>query len=638
MNQEENQRSKSSDSTGNSIQSAGEKDPLANTKPVQSVSKKKQFKKHPQKQKGKENGYNHDSSRTVQSLSTKEKASAQATQQVIMNQEENQRSKSSDSTGTFIQLEKHVTEEKDPLTGTKPVHPLSTSKEQMKESQKEKTESSGSTSTSNQPARHATEEKDPLTDIKPVQSLGTMEESQKENLVPMSEEKDTANASAHAENEKERMKRLLREAREKSAAAKERKKSKKSHKIDQWIKEQEAQKSKRAKSWHDKIAKEKENISLISQLIVAEVLRQNKDRFVNTELVFQEFQDLVTSQAEEANTAIYGGLKCRVKVTSERKDLNGRQGTLRYWDADKGKFAVGLDTKKNQDSDLQFLMPENLEAVPSPRSSKADKRPVAYTVDIIYQFDEEIDGIRCRFTLEKYDIDALRSADSIDAGLKVFCQERDWSERKLRVALEKERLEEEHRRQQEEKEALERKRLAKERAERRERAKEQRRRQREAKSRTFFERRTNFGDQLLRELGLRLLMLRALEEGIPPGELLDFLMENGFGPEDVGIIEDFFEEYEDFFRKFEDELQQDNEEEAREMAAILGVEPDANERTLTVTYRKLALKFHPDKWRNDSDHGMTKDESEEHFKAIQSAYDFLISRLDGDNGQGAEFF
>ena len=61
-----------------------------------------------------------------------------------------------------------------------------------------------------------------------------------------------------------------------------------------------------------------------------------------------------------------------------------------------------------------------------------------------------------------------------------------------------------------------------------------------------------------------------------------------------------------------------------------GVEPDADERTLKVTYRKLALKYHPDKWRADSEHGMTKHEAQEHFKMIQNAYDHLMSRFDDE--------
>ena len=46
--------------------------------------------------------------------------------------------------------------------------------------------------------------------------------------------------------------------------------------------------------------------------------------------------------------------------------------------------------------------------------------------------------------------------------------------------------------------------------------------------------------------------------------------------------------------------------------------------------RRLAVQYHPDKWRQDSEHGMTKDDAEEKFKEIQSAYDHLMANFDED--------
>ena len=42
----------------------------------------------------------------------------------------------------------------------------------------------------------------------------------------------------------------------------------------------------------------------------------------------------------------------------------------------------------------------------------------------------------------------------------------------------------------------------------------------------------------------------------------------------------------------------------------------------------MALQFHPDKWKNDADHGMSKKDAENRFKSIQSAYDHLMGNFD----------
>jgi hypothetical protein len=113
---------------------------------------------------------------------------------------------------------------------------------------------------------------------------------------------------------------------------------------------------------HEKIAKESENIGLISQLIIAEFLRNNnKDGTpaLTREQVSQDpgASEAIADESKRINDALFGGLKCwRVKVVgSERQDINGRQGTLRSWNDAKKKFCVGLDTKRGQDSDARLV-------------------------------------------------------------------------------------------------------------------------------------------------------------------------------------------------------------------------------------------------------------------------------------------
>eukprot|EP00579_Thalassiosira_antarctica_P017542 CAMPEP_0201948734 /NCGR_PEP_ID=MMETSP0903-20130614/55611_1 /ASSEMBLY_ACC=CAM_ASM_000552 /TAXON_ID=420261 /ORGANISM="Thalassiosira antarctica, Strain CCMP982" /LENGTH=1324 /DNA_ID=CAMNT_0048491929 /DNA_START=66 /DNA_END=4040 /DNA_ORIENTATION=+ len=455
--------------------------------------------------------------------------------------------------------------------------------------------------------------------------------------------------------ENERMNRLIREAREDAAVAKEKMESKKSKNHARWLKEQEVEKLKRAKSWHEKVAKENKRVELICQLIVAEFLRQDKDNAsaLTKEQVLQnsDASKVIANEGQKANNALFRGIRCRVKVVGfERHALNGHQGTLRYWDNEQEKFCIGLDTKKSQDSNVQFLMPENLEEMPTPRASKSGiKSMQGYSVaikDMLNQCDE---CIGFRFTLERSAVGALMSAKSVDAGLEAFCHKRNKEETRKRLELEEQ--EEEFRKREEirKQEEIDRKRRAARRATERaekEQARNQWRREKEEASRAEYERRAA-EMQSLREtlrrafshkMRLKMLFLKAACEGISPEELHDYLEEEGidFGDfdSDDPFVSSLFDSYSDFFEEingdYDEDIREETEEKDRKMAAILGVEPDADERTLKVTHRKLALKFHPDRWRSDSDHGMAREEAQEKFKEIQNAYDHLMSRFDDE--------
>ncbi|KAL7473413.1 hypothetical protein ACHAXS_013867 [Conticribra weissflogii] len=447
------------------------------------------------------------------------------------------------------------------------------------------------------------------------------------------------NAKDYVQQEKEKMARMMEEARQKMAAARERKANKKSKKLDKWIREQEELKKKRTKLWEEIIAKENDYSDLIQKLIVAEFLRQSKSRAMGltAERVKSDAHasELIAKESREALHTIYGDLKCRVEVAgSDRKDLNARTGTLRYWDKEREKFCVGLDTKKSSDSDVHFICPENLEMI---RPSKPEKKPDVYSYDINVAELLTYGGVKLglSFTLNKSHIVNLGSSESTDAGLKSFCALRDEEERQAKVSEEEEKKREEEDRKRraarkaQEQAAWDRRReqMHKEKEDL-ERMKKEWTKQRRENGRVEFDHFSGFSYEY--DGGCQCPKCRCDDTFYSNGGAFFF----NIGGMPFRVPFDHFDSndedsfFDDFDETWERKLEEEKQEETRKQANILGVSHDADERTIKLAYHKMALKYHPDKWRSDSDHGMTKDEAENRFKLMQSAYDHLMSNFD----------
>ncbi len=423
------------------------------------------------------------------------------------------------------------------------------------------------------------------------------------------------------------------------------------------MKEQQKQQEDRVKAWTDKVKREEEKCHLISDLIGTEFQRVNRGVEMN-----EEIQKVIVEKSKEAHDAMYGSdIRCRVTVVGlDRKDLNGRKGSIRHWDEEKGKFCVGLDTKKSRDCDVHFLKPEHLDALPSAQSTKKDGKLAAnFTVSItgLTMPTQGNDDIGCQFSLGKRDVSKLESAHSRSNGLQEFREERDALAQRLMKEQEEQRKEEERLEKEEEEDRKRRAELrAKKRAEKELKKEEQRQRREEAFKLKQMQEQLELEKKQAEEVIELTTILRKIPLIKQFGKMYTMYFQAWF--EEGGKVEDFDDFKEDFkevmarlvpdrfelgelefddilediFKATDEEFKKillnDRLEDDMKHAEILGVSHDADKRTLQKTYRTLARQYHPDKWSIDSAHGMSKEEAEEHFKSIRNSYDHLMAKFD----------
>eukprot|EP00804_Cyclotella_cryptica_P004050 CCRYP_015450-RA/>CCRYP_015450-RA protein AED:0.04 eAED:0.04 QI:990/1/1/1/0.6/0.33/6/238/882 len=432
------------------------------------------------------------------------------------------------------------------------------------------------------------------------------------------------------QQEKDRMLKLLEEERRKAAVAREKKKSKKAKRFDRWVKEQEELKVSRGDSWKEWISKEIDYTELIKQLLVTEFLRQTKNTVVGVtnERILSDTHEVLMSNSRQIYRVLFGEVNCRVVVAgTDNTDLNGRQGNLHYYDKERQMFCVGLDTKKSSDSEIQFFSPENLDRVAA-RSFKSDKA-VNKTFDVnvpaFFNYGDVMFSLI--FTIKKSHVTSLGSAESLKLGLEKFIHTRNDEEHRAKLEAEAEKKREDVDRKRR-KEAKARERAAwehRKEAMRREKEEFEEMRREWARERRkyaydqpfggygFFENifSSTFGNNFTSSGGSFYFTIG----GIP----------FRFRMDDDSDGDSFFDDFDD---RWEERLEEEKEEENRKCAEILGVPENADARTLKLAYRKMALQYHPDKWKSDSEHGMTKEDAEERFKTMQSAYDHLMSNFD----------
>lgn len=315
----------------------------------------------------------------------------------------------------------------------------------------------------------------------------------------------------------------------------------------------------------------------------------------------------------------------KVKIVwPQKKDLHNRLGTILSFNSTKKMYEIGLETK-NKKVDMQYVAAENLEA------QKQTSHSVKSSEDLV---------VTTRYgdlSVTKVTIDSLRKIYSSDAkdlkiGIEKRMKDRNAFEKKERLRKEREeqerlKAEEERkkrlefqREQQRIRQAREDAEWAREREERRRWAEEERKERKRAARRNpyGFDGPFGMGGPFGMPFGMPNIRVRIGPHGVS----FVFMDHNGFEEEEYFNFESGYDSDDGF---------EDDGLSREEHCKILGVDVDATSREIKTAYRKMALKYHPDKFNEEStDTGMSKAEAEEHFKKCSSAYQALSEEFEDE--------
>lgn len=406
------------------------------------------------------------------------------------------------------------------------------------------------------------------------------------------------------------------------------------------------QKAERRTFWMERVEFEKEALDKLVLLLAAEFCRTIRDPSFRSKLLKnEEIKEKLESQAKQTFLELYEGQMPRRVIVkgSHQTNLNGRIGTIEHWDENKGKFRVGLETKKGKNGQDVYLIPEDMEALPF-KGKKEKRKQMNPAVSLAFIAPLYNDA-SLMYEVEKATVDKMLQVEDIDEFLDSLNSQRDEDEHRARQMEEEERIaEEEARKRRNEKRRREDEKWRREREEfhaRTERLKEmhrqRKRAQREARDESKEESSCSSSPHdpsscNCPECKERVFARKLFEEFFSSRHVSggpSFFFRSGSGFFFVDDDEDDEFDYDSEEDRWDEEFDRMHDEELAEKnanaAELLGVDADATEEEINRRFRRLSLQFHPDKFRPENhEDGTKKEDAEEKFKQLSDARDEML--------------
>ena len=362
---------------------------------------------------------------------------------------------------------------------------------------------------------------------------------------------------------------------------------------------------------------------VMRKFCVAEALRKSGYAY-SDELCGKLLRKIEVEGSQAYNYFYPEATTSKIKIIwPKNKEYHNRSGTILGWDDGKNKYSVGLETK-NHKMEYVHIFPEHLEAL---MSSSSSTRETHTKKEAVIETDFGV------LAIPKVLLDTLRRVHEsdpkdLDAAIKKRMNDRMETEKRERIKKEKaEKVEKAREKAANAQREIERKeRKARQEAEHAEWENQKRERQRYAAQAKEFARRerAQYSHQGRRGNPFGFGGPFGGFGGPSPFGFGGPGIRVAFGPNGIHIEID--DDDDDEYWGYEDYSHEDVEDvddvSRVEHAELLGVTTDASDREIKTAYRRMALKYHPDKYNEDNAE-MSKEEAENHFKKCSAAYEAL---------------